>query len=237
MNSIHRNNQKKNFWYLIDKISVLCSISGVTIFELLENIFPEILQYKNIAIMFLTFLVIIRYQRHVIPRYLIEKEDKPDEEARGSLIVTSCIVLFFSVIITLQFVNLHSNISSTSANNTPNNIKNSIKNDNKEQDSEDDNQSNSLTPLEQMIEEYIVKSSYTTIPIEELELLSDEELYYIRNGILAYSGQYFESRYYERFSWYIGNVSKEDVWSRINPCQLKNINNIKRIENQRKNDE
>ncbi|MCM1263656.1 MAG: YARHG domain-containing protein [Butyrivibrio sp.] len=67
----------------------------------------------------------------------------------------------------------------------------------------------------------------------ELELLSDEELYYIRNGILAYAGRAFEPGYYDKYSWYSENLSKEDVWSNINQFQLENIENIKSVERQR----
>ena len=176
--------------------------------------------------------VILRYKIYVIPKYQIEKQDKPKEEAKSSCF-TSCLIIFvFSVLIVVQCINLHNNSINIFAQNDSNTINDfdNISNSENIEDYEED----ILSPLDKMIEEYVLYSEKEVIPIEELESLSDNELYYIRNGIFAYAGQKFKSGYYDKFSWYTGNVSENDVWLKINPVQLKNIENIHLIEEHRK---
>lgn len=90
-----------------------------------------------------------------------------------------------------------------------------------------------FTPEEKMIEDYIKKCSKKIIPIEELEELSSKQLNYIRNGIFAYHGLYFESGYYEKFEWYHADInsSEEFDWRVFNYFEVTNIENIKVVEN------
>lgn len=218
--------------YIIDGTSAFCSLTGITVFKILSIINPVFLQYKSIFYIIIVLFIALRYQRHVIPKYLIEKQDKPKEEAKSSCATSILIIFAFSVLVIIQCVNLHNNSIDTLAHNIPDITDNSgdIYNDDNIEKYEND----TLTPLDKMIEEYILHSENAIIPIDELESLSDEELYYIRNGIFAYVGKYYESGYYDKFSWYTGDViDSDDIWNRINEFQLENINNIKLIEDQR----
>lgn len=85
------------------------------------------------------------------------------------------------------------------------------------------------------IDYYIQKCYQEIISEEELNNLTNNELYYIRNGIFAYSGMIFSINYYERYSWYNGHIQKSHFkWNMLNKYQQENIENIKEIENQRK---
>lgn len=219
--------------YIIDGTSAFCSLTGITIFKIISVIYPMVSQYKSIFYAIIILFIILRYQRHVIPRYQIEMQDKPEEEAKSSFLTSALIIILFSIPIIVQCVNLHKNSIDALAHNSPNieNYDENIYNEENLKNYED----NTLTPLDKMIEEYILYSENTIIPIDELETLSDDELYYIRNGIFAYVGKYYKSGYYDKFSWYNGDiVDSDDIWNKINEFQLKNINNIKLIENQRK---
>lgn len=83
------------------------------------------------------------------------------------------------------------------------------------------------------IEIFIIRSNTEIIPINELKDLTDDELYYIRNGIFAYSGQWFLSCYYDKYSWYDSKYSSTEVWNHMNSYQMQNIENIGSIEEQR----
>lgn len=218
--------------YIIDGTSAFCSLTGITIFQVCTKINPIFLQYKSIFYAIVVLFIILRYKTHVIPRYKIEKQDKPEEEAKSSCFTSALIIICFSIPIIIQCVNLHNNSIDTLAQD----ISNIIDYTNNVHDNEytESYESDALTPLDKMIEEYILSSENTIIPISELESLSDEELYYIRNGILAYAGKYYESGYYNKFSWYTGDIiENDDIWNNINEFQLENINNIKLIESQR----
>ena len=74
------------------------------------------------------------------------------------------------------------------------------------------------------------------ISVKEWGELSNEELYYIRNGIFAYQGCCFNSGYYDVFLWYEGNIMLKDFDYRdFNDHQYKNIMNILYVEGQREN--
>lgn len=226
-----RKSVQNEIGYIIDAVSAFCSITGFTIFTMLGVINPIFLQYKKMFTLIVAMSVALRYQRYVIPRYRVKKQDKPEEEAKGSGLTTALIVFIFSIPIIFQGVNLHKNSINTSAQNSPNEIKDPIDISSDEDMKVDDE--TVLIPWDAMIEEYILCADEEILSIKELSLLSNDELYYIRNGILAYAGRYFESGYYERFSWYSGNLSDEDAWKNINPIQLENIKNILLIEKQR----
>ncbi len=85
------------------------------------------------------------------------------------------------------------------------------------------------------IDNYIQKCYQKVIPKEEFNNLATYELYYIRNGIFAYSGMIFPKNYYERYSWYNGIIQPSHFkWDMLNEFQKENIENIKEIERQRK---
>lgn len=86
-----------------------------------------------------------------------------------------------------------------------------------------------------IIEKLILESNNTIIPFDILNSLSDNELYYVRNGIYAYSGMYFESNYYNKYPWYSGKIHKNNFQEgMLNQYQQQNISNILEIENSRK---
>ena len=82
---------------------------------------------------------------------------------------------------------------------------------------------------------YVMKCVDEILPITEWEALSDEELYYIRNGICAYSGRIYESGYYDDYPWYEGTIAPNDFdCSVLNDNQYLNIKNIQSVEDYRK---
>lgn len=84
---------------------------------------------------------------------------------------------------------------------------------------------------DQLIEKYILLAENEVIQEEILKDLSQKELQLIYDGIFAYEGLYFESGYYEQFSWYSGNIlSKDKTWGKLNLYQYTNIQNIKEME-------
>lgn len=60
------------------------------------------------------------------------------------------------------------------------------------------------------LEDLILSSATRVIAKEELEALSDNELYLLRNGVYALAGRLFNEEdlmsYYESFSWYEGTI-------------------------------
>ncbi|MCI8790996.1 MAG: YARHG domain-containing protein [Lachnospiraceae bacterium] len=86
------------------------------------------------------------------------------------------------------------------------------------------------------VEYYVLESANRDISVKEWGELSNEELYYIRNGIFAYQGCCFNSGYYDVFLWYEGNIMLKDFDYRdFNDHQYKNIMNILYVEGQREN--
>lgn len=89
-----------------------------------------------------------------------------------------------------------------------------------------------------MIEKYIVRSEKEIISIPEIEELSDEELYLMRNGIFAYCGREFLEKeleeYFLQYEWYEPSISRDDFkWNMLNHYQQKNVENISKIEKSR----
>lgn len=92
-----------------------------------------------------------------------------------------------------------------------------------------------ITQEHDLVDYYVNKCVNEVLPISEWEALSDAELYYIRNGICAYSGRMYKSGYYDEYSWYEGSISPDDFdCSVLNAVQYENVKNIASIENQRK---
>ena len=85
-----------------------------------------------------------------------------------------------------------------------------------------------------VVDYYVLECVHRVISVNEWMELSKEELYYIRNGIFAYSGCCFNSGYYDIFLWYEGNIALSDFdYKDFNGCQYKNIMNIVYVEGQR----
>lgn len=92
--------------------------------------------------------------------------------------------------------------------------------------------------IKDIVEYYILCSESREISIGELDTLTDEELRFIRNGIYAYCGrEYTEDlkEYYEKYTWYMPHISKKEfLWDYFNVFQQKTIENIIKVENDRK---
>lgn len=79
----------------------------------------------------------------------------------------------------------------------------------------------------QIVNDYVLKCESEIVPEEVWESLTNDELYYILNGIYAFGGYYFESGYYTSFPWYRGNVMPEDFTEdMLNHYQHKNVATI-----------
>lgn len=84
------------------------------------------------------------------------------------------------------------------------------------------------------VDYYVLECVHRVISVNEWMELSNEELYYIRNGIFAYCGCCFNSGYYDIFLWYEGYIAPKDFdFEDLNDCQYKNIMNIVYVEGQR----
>lgn len=59
------------------------------------------------------------------------------------------------------------------------------------------------TSLENVVEKYVKRAVVEEISLEELKGLSDEELCYIRNGILAYCGYIYSD---DKFGAFLGDT-------------------------------
>lgn len=94
-------------------------------------------------------------------------------------------------------------------------------------------QTKNITQPKDIVESYIIRCETEVIQIDEWVNLSNEELYYIRNGIFAYVGYPFDSGYYDKYSWYAPIDSPTAAKERLNSCQWENIEKIKMIEQQR----
>lgn len=198
-----------------------------------NRLIDVILQYKVTIILCVVAFIILRYIICVIPRFRVIVEEVPQQETKPSLMLVVILAVVFTVLISNSL-----NTSSINANHTNDtdemeeieNIQDpAIENESKQVDEE---QSAIIRLTEdELIEKYIIMSKSEVISEDILKDLSHKELYYIRNGIFAYEGLFFESGYYERFSWYKGDIySKEEVWNRFNYYQSINVNNIKSLE-------
>lgn len=88
---------------------------------------------------------------------------------------------------------------------------------------------------QKVVNYYVPLCKNQIIPLERLEECTDEELYYIRNGIYAYEGMIFKKNYYKVFDWYNGRISPKDFKDGyLNYFQNKNIANIIKVEEKRK---
>lgn len=84
------------------------------------------------------------------------------------------------------------------------------------------------------VDYYVPRCKDQIFSVEIWEELTDDELYYILNGIYAFEGRYFEGDYYDAFSWYERRVMLEDFTDdMLNYNQHKNIANIDLLLKQR----
>lgn len=230
--------------YILEIAAAMCTITGVSIhgadnlmskkIEISETqsnnivspytkIFIEYFIEHFWIIMSFSFLMVLIINGLVVPLYKIYKKDTPKEEAKPSPIL----VVIYSTLCVSFFIG--SLISAAYAKEKPEeNIEMII--EDIPYESQSNNQEDYLIMEKEVINEYIIRSSKEVIPIEELDLLNNNELYYLRNGIYAYSGMYFEGDYYKYFSWYNGIYSEAETINHINSIQWTNINNIKDIE-------
>ena len=232
----NKRTRRKN--YIIDRISAMCGIFAflISLLEKLEKIphigrfVVTILPYKNILIILLVSIILLRYLITVIPKYKINIQEKAPSEVNPSWFIVASIMLVSIALIIYEFMKIDNNsIFSKAQNSTITEEENSEEsNENQDGTTEDIN----LSEEDETINRYIIRSYDDDIPVEVLKTLSYNELYYIRNGILAYAGLYFESGYYERCSWYTGDIlnEEEEVWAELNTYQYNNILKIKEIE-------
>lgn len=159
----------------------------------------------------------------IIPRRQIE-EGKPPQEAKSSILVNVFLfsgACFFS---TLSFLCV------MYAKDLPDDIDQTTSEEYVEEICTDEL---SITE-EEKIENYIIRCNTEVVSINELNDLSQDELYYIRNGIFAYSGRIFIedelTKYYKQFIWYEAKYTSTGIWEYINSYQYQNIINIRDIE-------
>ena len=180
------------------------------------------------AFLSVSFVIVGIVKLIIIPNYEIHKEDKPPLEAYPttltilSQVAISCLAITMCVFCTIFAKESYDDQSELTLD-----IDDVIE--------ETVTFENIFSEEQEIVNNYIERSSSDIISIEELNNLSDNELYYIRNGIYAYEGYYFNSGYYDEFPWYNGHILPDDFnENMLNHCQIVNIHNIKYIEDQRK---
>lgn len=85
------------------------------------------------------------------------------------------------------------------------------------------------------IEDIIIKCGGEEISVEELNELSDEGRFYIRNGIYAHHGRIFKeeylTEYYKKYDWYTPSIEPENFDANVfTQSEWKTIKNILSIE-------
>lgn len=174
-------------------------------------------------ILFFTFLTMLIVNALCIPLYKIFKKNIPPQEAKPSYIELS----FLCFVVGILFC-YHVLVDVGKAQTLPIKI---IGED--ILDPQIDEEEESSLIKKGIVETYIIRCRTEVISFNEWDDLSNDDLYYIRNGIFADCGQWFESGYYDEFSWYNPKYSSVEVWNYIGHCQRKNIDNIGFIEDQR----
>ena len=173
-------------------------------------------------ILFALAFVLLNY---VLPNYKVKKKNLPPREAKPSILIP--IIQAFILIIYL-YVEFREDIEAA------NTDKEVIFSNNQTIDAIDELQESSLTTEQKLIDEYVKRCRKARISIKELETLSSYQLKYIRNGIFADCGRFYESGYYDVFPWYEGIIMPEDFdWAAFNDCQVDNIEKIRFVEQQR----
>ena len=230
-----RKKIRKDLQFIIDMTCGIFNIIGITLkgiigyFTYFFSDFNKI--WSSILFIFLItwFILEFLYKFYLIPVNNSEKYDLPREETKLTFIEKMFLVLrkVIYLISTVGVLTFAANpvIISDDID------KITIEDDNTNKDFDNKEQENSLTEEQQIIEKYIIRPHDEIIPKDELKLLTKEQLYFIRNGIFAYAGQYFESGYYNCFSWYIGDIAPEDIYIKLNYYQSRNIDNIRSVEN------
>ena len=199
-----------------------------------------IIEYGRYISLFCCILGLI-INHYVIPEYKVRRQDIPIEEARPSYLLSG--ILLIAIVMNLACVFIPP--KNTDAQEPPTTTEEPQtlpplltgeggNNNPIEPNSNPSNDIVTLTPLEQTVDKWVPTTYEEVVPIDIWRSLSNEELYYIRNGIYAYSHAIFPSGYYEKFAWYSGIIDvNEFEWSYFNFYQKKNIENIKAVEAER----
>lgn len=235
------NNNNKRESNILSVISDIVSISGITLAKIVEEILIVInkekgLQYPNFVISIIDFIEkywVIIYTIIIfiiLYKFLVNRIQQYRKKQDILSVYTKVNFLFKLVMFSLLFVVLLFEwyyyivgVDDLKAKNT----------NDKLQTTTDD--TNNLTIRDQIIEEYIQKCCNTDVTKEEFLKLSNEQLQLIINGIYAYSGCEFSGGYFERFSWYKGDIPFEKfTWDMFkDEYSKKNINVILSIMRER----
>lgn len=215
-------------------IGSLCSIVsiGIPIYSYLSeiNITSSIMKFIINNAAYFSFFCCIMFliiNHCIILKYKIYTLDIPREEARPSYILSTILVI--TIVFNLIYIlippepNYAKDTQDPDPQNPISEKEEGIPNTSYT-DSIDDIEESPLTPLEQTVEEWILISYQETVSVNIWRTLSDEELYYIRNGIFAYSHAKFDQNFYDVYSWYEGTTYISDFdWSVFNYYQVDNI--------------
>lgn len=247
-----RQHSSGDFRNDVNLIANLFQIFGFSIKTLLSSLIPiSMLLLKKLDINIPVFLIknymyiiiiycviVIAINSYLIPLYRHVILNKPKEETKHSVLVNVICVLLIVFSVIYKFVPPEG-INAEDLPIIP--VDDKINNDSKEctlefiDESIDKHIDDILTSTEQTVNELVPKTHEKIIPIEVWRGLSDDELYYCRNGIFAYEHAIFESNFYEVFPWYSGTVNIKDFeWSVFNKYQIQNIKNIRIVEEERK---
>lgn len=223
---------------ILDVIAKLSAIFGITVFGTLSYFFPDFnkiilnIVFNNISnILIILFIMLFLTNNIIIPKFKIEKRDVPPQEASPSVHKNILTLFILSFLIGFKFVG-----SETShANNNDNSSEVNIENENTDEgDLISGNEESLFTEEQESVNEWVPLCYSNIIPIEIWEMLTDDELYYIRNGIFAYSHYKYESGYYDVFDWYDGYIESEHFsYDMLNYYQQANIENIRKVESER----
>lgn len=181
-----------------------------------------------IIILILNCIITFVCNMWIVPLYKIRKLNVPVHEAKSSKLFTAFLLVTIIVLICVK-INVTPNFAGCI-----NEIEN-VRKGKRDTYSNGIEETDILTQDDVLISSMIKRCDKEIISLEEWDILTDSQLYYIRNGIFAYEGLIFKSDFYERFNWYNGWIlSQEECWELFNTHQVVNIRNIQKIERTRK---
>ena len=188
--------------------------------------------YKEIIIPLFVLLLLTEIIIYCLYIYYVKKQNRPPEEAKR--IRPPFIITVALLIAELFFVFKFQGHRDANATTITSNITSEYGSD---VDNEETYPNKDTFTEKQLVEYYIKRCYEENISIDELNDLTISQLYYIRNGIYAYCGRYYESGYYDEFDWYDGHIKTDNdeiFWELFNSFQKENIEKILSIEKKRK---
>lgn len=192
------------------------------------NIFGYIILFifKNWVVILIVYCIIrLVFNIWIAPFYRVKK-GIPVNEAKSSKILTIFLCGLILILCGLKFGNITNLATFTELpiEKTEDVNKEDVKEEN---ENNENNENNLLDPEQVLVNYYVPLCKQETYSIEFWQDFTNNELYYILNGIYAYEGMKFPGDYFNTFSWYNGYIEPKNFTDDM-LCyyQHKNIANI-----------